>query len=87
MNPHIATTPLPPGPLNEHEAKQLLCRFDIPVVEEVAVDHADQAVSAADRLGYPVVLKGLGKSLQHKTEMGLVRLHLHNAMAVRAAAA
>jgi acyl-CoA synthetase (NDP forming) len=87
VNPHIATTPLPPGPLNEHEAKQLLRRFDIPVIEEMAVDHADQAVSAADRLGYPVVLKGLGKSLQHKTEMGLVRLHLHSADDVRVAAA
>ncbi|MBR9981577.1 MAG: acetate--CoA ligase family protein [Desulfatitalea sp.] len=76
-----------PAALNEHEAKQLLQQYGIPVVAETVVADAAGAVAAADALGYPVVLKGLGSALQHKTEKGLVHLHLHDPEAVRRAAA
>jgi acetyltransferase len=45
-----------------------------------------QAVSAADQLGYPVVVKLGGDKIAHKTERGLVRLRLNNADAVTEAA-
>lgn len=76
-----------PAALNEHEAKQLLRQYNIPVVGETVAADADRAVAAAEAFGYPVVLKGLGAALQHKTEKGLVHLHLHDAEAVRRAAA
>jgi acyl-CoA synthetase (NDP forming) len=76
-----------PAALNEHEAKQLLRQYNIPVVGETVAADADRAVAAAEAFGYPVVLKGLGATLQHKTERGLVHLHLHDAAAVRRAAA
>ena len=47
---------------------------------------ADEAVGAADALGYPVVAKLGGEGVAHKTERGLVRLGLGSADAVRDAA-
>ncbi len=62
--------------LDEHQSKQLLKTYQIPVVEEHLVDTEDQAALAARQLGYPVVLKGIGPAWQHKTEAGLVCLNL-----------
>ncbi len=62
--------------LNEAEAKTLLKEFDVPVVPEAVVADAREALSAADELGYPAVVKGLGAALTHKTEKGLVHLNL-----------
>ena len=43
---------------------------------------ADEAVAAADELGFPVVAKLSGDAIAHKTERGLVRLGLADADAV-----
>lgn len=72
---------------NEHESKELLKRYGVPTVPEaVAADEA-AAVAAAERFGFPAVLKALGRTLLHKSERGLVRLNLFDAQAVRQAAA
>jgi acyl-CoA synthetase (NDP forming) len=75
-----------PVSVNEVQAKQLLRQYDIPMTQECMVDGPQQAVEAARAIGYPVVLKGVGATLQHKTEMGLVHLHLNDDPAVRQAA-
>jgi acetyltransferase len=49
------------------------------------VDSADAAVEAAQRLGYPVVLKVDSPDILHKTEAGVVRLGVGDAAQVRAA--
>ena len=72
--------------LNEAEAKTLLKEFGVPIVTEVAVTGYRKAVSAANELGYPVVVKGLGSALTHKTEQGLVHLNLNNPQDVQNAA-
>ncbi len=86
MNSTAAQPSLAARSLDEHEAKQLLKQYDIPVVDERTARNAEEAVAAAEAFGYPVVLKGMGAALQHKTEKGLVRLHLYDAAAVRRAA-
>jgi succinyl-CoA synthetase beta subunit len=43
--------------LFEYQGKQLFARFGIPVSPGAAVETVDDAVAAADRLGYPVVVK------------------------------
>ena len=78
--------PAVPTALDEHDAKQLLQQYHVPVVDEFLVADADQAVEAAGRIHFPVVLKGIGTKLLHKTEMGLVHVHLNDAQAVRRAA-
>ena len=62
--------------LSEHDAKQLLSAWNIPTtIEETVTDEAG-AISAAARIGYPVVLKLNSPDLLHKTEAGAVRLDL-----------
>ncbi len=72
--------------LTEAESKTLLRQYGIPVVEEAACKTPGEAIEEARRLGYPVVLKGLGARLTHKTERGLVKLHLASDEEVRRAA-
>ena len=66
-----------PSALSEHESKQLLSSFGVPVTNEVIVrDALEAASSAAVLVGFPVVLKASGASLSHKTEVGGVSLNL-----------
>jgi acyl-CoA synthetase (NDP forming) len=53
--------------LNEAESKDLIARWGAPVPPARVVRSAGEAASAADELGYPVVVKALG--LAHKTEV------------------
>lgn len=69
--------------LTESESKTLLRQYGIPTVEEAACTTPEEALLEARRLGYPVVLKGLGARLTHKTERGLVKLHLTSDEEVR----
>jgi acetyl-CoA synthetase (ADP-forming) len=66
---------------------RLIADFDIPVVTELVVASAPEAVHAAESLGYPVVLKLNGDGIAHKTERGLVRLSLASPHDVQVAAA
>lgn len=59
--------------------------FGVPVVEEWVARDENEAVARAGQIGYPIVLKGLGSRLTHKTELGLVRVNLTTADAVRQA--
>ncbi len=72
--------------LSEAESKQILASYGIPVVKECIAYSPDAALKAADEFGYPVVVKGLGSKLMHKTERGLVCLNLKNREDVLAAA-
>ena len=60
------------GYLTEAESKAVLKNYNIPVVPESIVLSTDEAVKEAHNMGFPVVLKGLGANLIHKTERGLV---------------
>lgn len=66
------------GALNEADSKRLLGVYGIPVVDEAVCVDPDEAATRAEEIGFPVVLKGLGVKLTHKTERGLVRLGLND---------
>ena len=72
--------------LTEFQAKQVLDRYQIPVIAERVAATPDEAVQCAAEIGFPVVLKGLGSKLLHKTERGLVHLNLSDGNRVRLAA-
>jgi acetyl-CoA synthetase (ADP-forming) len=72
--------------LSEAESKQLLARHGVPLPAEALAASADEAVAAAERIGYPVAVKLCGTAIAHKTERGLVKLGLRDAAAVAAAA-
>src|SRR5690242_17121457 len=69
--------------LSEHDSKDLLRRYGVPIAGERLVRDPDAAATAAAALGFPVVLKLCGDALAHKSERGLVRLGLGDAAAVR----
>jgi acyl-CoA synthetase (NDP forming) len=73
--------------LTEAESKELLKRYNVPVVNEVVVNNGDEAIAQADVIGFPIVLKGLGVRLTHKTERKLVKLNLKTPEDLRRAAA
>jgi len=71
--------------LGNGEAMQLLREFGIPLAETIAAKDAELAVAAAERLGYPVVLKIDSPHVVHKTDVGGIRAGCADAAAVRAA--
>jgi acyl-CoA synthetase (NDP forming) len=87
--PALRTEPAPftHEMLAPEAARELLVAAGVPVVETVRCESAAMAVSAADRLGYPVVAKVDHPGLTHKSDVGGVRLGLLTADAVRSAAA
>ena len=62
--------------LDEAESKKILAQNGIPIPHGRVVYSAEEAITAADEIGYPVAIKACG--LAHKTEIGGVRLNLGN---------
>jgi acetyl coenzyme A synthetase (ADP forming)-like protein len=54
--------------LSAPEAKRVADAYGIPVPKEGLATSADEAVSLADEMGYPVVLKIVSPDILHKTE-------------------
>ncbi|UCE54187.1 MAG: acetate--CoA ligase family protein [Desulfobacterales bacterium] len=71
--------------LSEYESKLLLAEYGIPITREGIVSTAEDAVKKAAEIGYPVVLKGSGEAISHKTEMNLISLNLKDEEDVRQA--
>ena len=71
--------------LTEVESKAVLSAYGIPITETRIAPSADEAVAAATRIGYPVVLKLYSHTITHKTDVGGVQLDLADEAAVRAA--
>ncbi|HZD06074.1 MAG TPA: acetate--CoA ligase family protein, partial [Longimicrobiales bacterium] len=64
--------------LLEHEALEVLGAYGIPTVEHRVVGGRDEAVRAAEAIGYPVVLKLLSGDVVHKTDVGAVRVDVRD---------
>ena len=83
-----AARPLPVAEfhsLNEAESLAVVSAAGLPVVPHRQCHTADEAVAAMAAIGAPVAVKGCSREVAHKSELGLVRLHLNNEAAVRAA--
>jgi len=74
-----AAAPLPVGPINEEDAKRLLGAAGISFAPEQTARTRDEAVAAANAVGFPIVLKVLSPEIAHKSEAGGVVLGLRNA--------
>jgi acetyl-CoA synthetase len=69
--------------LDEAEAKAILSNIGIQVPKGKVVSNIEEAIATAEKLGYPVVVKSTGTA--HKTELGGVKIDLHNADEVASA--
>jgi acetate---CoA ligase (ADP-forming) len=64
---------------------ELLAAYGIPVAKWWLANDVDEAIYAADGIGYPVVIKAEAESVVHKSDVGGVAVNLKNADEVRAA--
>jgi acetate---CoA ligase (ADP-forming) len=71
--------------LIELKALEALRSYGFPTVKFQLATTADEAVTAAQEMGYPVVMKIAGPKILHKTEVGGVKLDLKDEEAVRTA--
>lgn len=69
--------------LSNAEARALLHAFNIPVSMSITCYNANQALVAAESLGYPVAMKISDKHISHKSDVGGVKLNINNAASVR----
>jgi acetate---CoA ligase (ADP-forming) len=73
------------GWLSPAEVREVLSAYGLRVPRSQVVHSADEAVRAADAIGYPVVVKLVSREIIHKTEVGGVHLGLTAANAVKGA--
>lgn len=73
----------PDGYLLESQALEILEAYGFPVVESQLARSADEAVAAAERIGYPIVLRVVSPKIVHKIEMKGVVLDLKDPEEVR----
>ncbi len=65
------------------EAKDILAAYGVPLPKSVLAKNTDEAVAAAEAIGYPVVIKIASPDILHKTDIGGVKLNLTSASDVR----
>ena len=73
------------GVLSEAQSKKVMETYGIAINRGEIVKNADEAVLAAKRIGFPVVLKADSAGIPHKTEAGVVRLNVNDEQGVRLA--
>jgi acyl-CoA synthetase (NDP forming) len=71
-----ARTQAGPVALDEAQSKEVLRAYGIAAPAEALVTSQAEAIKAADRIGYPVVLKAVSAELIHKSDVGAVALDL-----------
>ena len=81
--PTTFTGPRQQGAWSELEGRRLLEASSVPLAPATLATSEAEAVAAAERLGYPVVLKVCSAEIAHKSDIGGVRLNLNNAGEVR----
>lgn len=64
------------------EAIQVLENYGIPTVPSTLALTVEEAQSAADKFGYPVVMKIVAEQISHKSDVGGVQLNLRGSAAV-----
>jgi acyl-CoA synthetase (NDP forming) len=79
----LAGLPAPGNTVPEYRSKELLGPLGVAFPAFALVKTADEAVAAAEKLGFPVVLKAQAAALPHKSDAGGVIVGLRDAAAVR----
>jgi acetyltransferase len=64
-------------------AARVVASYGVDVVPEQIVNSAEEAVSAAELIGYPVALKVVSPDLPHKSDVGGILLNLQDAQSVK----
>jgi len=70
------------GWLTDEEVRGVLAAYGLPVARSAVARTVDEALTAAQQIGWPVALKISAPDITHKTEVGGVRLGLGNELSV-----
>ena len=62
--------------LTEFESKELLSGIGIPIPAQKITKTKEETLSAAEEIGYPVVLKLMAEDVVHKSDTGAVKLNI-----------
>ena len=62
----------------EREAEDFLEKEGFPIIPRIFVKTLPQALKAANKLIYPIVLKVVGKTILHKSDVGGVKIDIRN---------
>jgi acetyltransferase len=71
--------------LNEEESKDFLMTYGIPVTMPQLAQGPEAAVSIAEKVGYPVVIKVVSPDISHKTDVGGVVMGIDSSVALKEA--
>ena len=71
--------------LSEHESKQVLAAYHVPVTREILISNIQGLTKAITQIGFPLVLKGCSPEISHKTERGLIKIDIRNEAEARTA--
>ena len=71
--------------LSEFESLNYLTEHGVPIPPQAVAATADAAVEAAGKLGYPLSVKIHSRDIQHKSDVGGVKLNIENEAELRAA--
>jgi acetate---CoA ligase (ADP-forming) len=74
-----------PLPESDLARLRMLAAAGIPMAECQVISSQKSAVQTAERMGYPLVLKGCAPNISHKSDLGLVRVGLRNPKEICAA--
>jgi len=80
---HLRAQDDPPRAMVDRELVALLACYGITIEDFRAVGSADEALAAAERIGYPVALKSFDEVLRHRIDQAGIRLDLHTPEQVR----
>jgi len=69
--------------ITEEESKNILKRYGISVPPYALVTSADEAVKAAKKIGFPLVMKVVSPQILHKTDVGGVKVGIDNVQDVK----
>jgi len=69
--------------LGDAESREIMEAYGLRIPRSVLAKTADEAVSAAEAIGYPVVMKIASPDILHKSDIGGVRLNVRDAEQVR----
>lgn len=68
--------------LTEYEAKEFLMEIGLPVTKQILTTSEDEAIAAANELGFPVVMKIMAEDIVHKSDVGGVKVGIKDEDAV-----
>lgn len=72
-----------PAQLTEYHAKLLLSKYGVVITEECLCNNLEEAIEAADSIGYPVALKVMSPNIVQKSQARIIALDLRDSEEVR----